>query len=340
MATSDDRPAHHRADGTFANPPGSPKRDFSTVTFLKFFVGRMFDRRVPEVPLGIVLADADVAAGLEAAGNPGITWLGHAAFLIRLGGKTILTDPYLGETAGPAGFGPRRFVPPAVPVDELPPIDILAISHNHYDHLDAWTIDRLAGRDRMTVVVPLGLGEFFTSRGYAKVVELDWYQSHDIGEVTVTALPAVHFSRRGLGDANRTLWASFAISGPEARIWFSGDTAYGEVFADIGERQPPFDLALVGIGAYEPREIMKSSHATPEEAVSIARDLNARRVMGMHWGTVKLTPEDPFEAPGRFRAAARAAGYMDDDVWLMRIGETRTLPRRCRNAPVQPVAEG
>lgn len=327
MSRDRSRPAHHRADGRFANPPGSPPRDFSRRTFAGFLFDRFTDFSTPALPAGHVMTQADVAAGVQAAANPSLTWLGHVAFVIRTGGKVILTDPYLGKTAGPGGFGPSRFVPPAVAVDALPPVDILVLSHNHYDHLDLWTIERLPGKERMTVIVPLRLGHYFRERGYANVVELDWHQAHEVDGITVTALPAVHFSGRRLNDHNRTLWASFAIDSTDGRLWFSGDTAYGEVFRDIGARYGPFDLALIGIGAYEPRQIMKSSHATPEEAVQIALDVRAEAAVGMHWGTVKLTPEDPFEAAPRFRAAARDQGYGEARAWIMQIGETRAWGR-------------
>jgi len=317
------KPVHHLADGGFRNPPGSPTRDFSGWTFTKFLFGRFTDFAAPAVPPAHVMALADARAAMRAAGNPSVTWLGHAAFLIRTGGAVVLTDPYLGKVAGPAGFGPSRIVPPPLTIDELPPIDILIISHNHYDHLDAWTVERLPGKERMTVIAPLGVGDFFRERGYTKVVDLDWHQAHRVGAVNVRVLPAVHFSGRGLTDRNETLWASFAIESDDGHLWFSGDTAYGAVFKEIGDRYGPFDLALIGIGAYEPREIMKSSHATPEEAVQIGLDVRADAVVGMHWGTVKLTPEDPFEAGPRFQGAARAQGLDDGWAWIMKVGETR-----------------
>jgi len=323
---ADGAPYHHLADGSFRNPPGSLARNYSGGEMFRFLWGRIGDRGPVQLPDGHVAEAGQVTAGLQAAGSPSVTWLGHAAFLIRIAGKTVLTDPFLGETAGPAGFGPRRFVPPAMTVDELPPIDVLVVSHNHYDHLDAWTVERLPGKDRMTVVVPLRLGDFFRRRGYTNVIELDWEQSYQVDGLAITALPAVHFSRRGLNDANRTLWASFAFTAADARIWFSGDTAYGEVFNSIGARYGPFDLALVGIGAYEPRSIMKASHATPEEAIQISRDVRAQRALGMHWGTIKLTTEDPFEAAWRFRRAAVNAGFAAEDAWILRIGESRSVP--------------
>lgn len=321
-----DRPAHHGPDGRFRNPPGSPARSAGLRHMLPF-LWRMSRSRGHRTmpPHGHVLTPAEVQAGMARLGNQDrLTWLGHVAFLMRIGGVTLLTDPYLSANAGPGRLGPRRYVPPALGVADLPPVDLLLVSHNHYDHLDAATIDALPGKDRIRVVVPLGLGRFFRRRGYAWVDELDWYDHVDHGEVRVTATPAVHFSRRTLRDTNRTLWAGFVVTShvDGRKLYFSGDTAYGPVFREMGERLGPIDLALVGIGAYEPRIIMHATHATPEEAVAIARDLNAKRLIGMHWGTVKLADEPQFEAPARLARAAAAAGYAADDAGIMKIGET------------------
>jgi N-acyl-phosphatidylethanolamine-hydrolysing phospholipase D len=322
------RPYHHRADGRFRNPPGSPRREASRADFASFLARRFRDRSVPAVPEDHVLSPERALAGLAAHdGADSVTWLGHAAFLIRLGGRTILTDPYLGGVAGPFGFGPRRYVEPPLPVGALPPIDVLAVSHSHYDHLDAATIRALPRRERIEVVAPLRLGDFFRRRGFRNVHELDWWERRRFGALEAALLPAVHFSRRGPFDLNRTLWGGFGFAADGVRVYFSGDTAYGETFAEIGAREGPFDLALVGIGAYEPRPIMRASHATPEEAVRIGRDVGARALLGMHWGTVALTDEPAFEPPERFRAAAAAAGFAREDAWLLRIGETRALPR-------------
>lgn len=322
------RPYHHRADGRFRNPLGSPRRKATNAEFAAFFARRFRDRSTPEIPDGHVLSREAALAGLAAhADQDSVTWLGHAAFLIRLGGKTILTDPYLAPVAGPFGFGPRRYVEPPLPLAALPPIDLLAVSHSHYDHLDALTIAALPGKDGVEVLAPLKLGPFFRRRGFRNVHELDWWERRRFGDLEAALLPAVHFSRRGPFDTNRTLWGGFGFASGGARVFFSGDTAYGEVFTEIGSREGPFDLALVGIGAYEPRAIMKASHATPEEAVRIGRDIGARAVLGMHWGTVALTDEPQFEPPQRFRAAAAAAGYAAADAWLLGIGETRALRR-------------
>ena len=319
------RPAHHSDDGTFRNPPGSPKQNFSSGTLLSFLWGKLIDTKVYKPGADVIMASAESRKNLATAANPSITWLGHASFLIRLDGKTVLTDPYLGSNAGPLWFGPKRFAPPPIAVEDLPPIDVLVLSHNHYDHLDLTSIEKLAGKERMTVLLPLGLKRIFSDLGYANVIEMDWWQSEKVGALEVQALPAVHYSARGLFDRNRTLWASFAIRGKDLKLWFSGDTAPAAVFDEIGQGAGPFDLAMVGIGAYEPHELMKSTHSTPEEAIGIVRAVRATKAIGMHWGTVKLGTEDPFEAARRFKAAAKASGYGEDNAWIMRIGETRSM---------------
>jgi len=321
-------PAHHTKRG-FRNPPGSPVHAHKSAEYWRFIWRRLLlARAAAAVPEGHMLAHAETVAGLaEHAELDSLTWLGHASFLIRTGGKTILVDPYLGEFASPVrGMGPKRFAPAALASGQLPPIDLLIVSHNHYDHLCAATIRNLPGKERMTVAVPLGLGRFFRRRGYINVHELDWYDDLQLDGLQVTALPAVHWSKRTPFDRNRTLWASFAIKSRAHRLWFAGDTGYGPVFGDMGRDYGPFDLAMVPIGAYAPRSIMGRHHATPEEAVKIGRDMRADRLVAMHWGTVVLTDEHPFEPPGRFRAAADQAGLRPDQAWLMRIGETRALP--------------
>ncbi len=316
---------HHLNNGQFRNPPGSPT---STATFgdLTAFFWRRARAKPPTVPTDHVIPQADALAAYEATANQDTaTWLGHAAFLLRLEGKTVLTDPYLTKVAGPFGFGPKRYVAPGLPLDRLPPIDIILVSHNHYDHLDAKTVEALPGKERIHVVVPLRLGDFFRERGYVNVHENDWFERVVIDGIEIEVLPAIHFSRRGLFDRNRTLWGGFAIRAGGRSIYHSGDTGYGPIFSEVNRRSGPFDLALVAIGAYKPRSIMRRSHVTPEQAVQLVDDIGAKRAIGMHWGTVELTDEPHFEPGKRFLKAAHAAGWIEGRARIMKIGETLVL---------------
>lgn len=338
-AQSKEVPWHHLPDGRFRNPKGSPDRGGRRLRdALPFFVD-MFRRSFEKVavPASHLVEREQAIKDLASARDTQlahITWLGHASFLFQQGGYTVLTDPYLTTYAGPAGLGPKRFVKSGIPIRDLPPIDVLVVSHNHYDHLDERALARLQGKDTMLVIVPLKLGSFFTERGFTNVIELDWYEHHDLpakpsdpsGEgLRVTALPVVHWSRRVGFDTNTTLWAGFGFKSADHNLFFGGDSGYGEVFSEIGKTYGPFDTALIGIGAYDPRPMMYASHATPEEAVQIGQDIRARRLVGMHWGTVVLTSEPPFEPPERFLAAGAAQGLDPENLWIMKIGETRPL---------------
>ena len=313
-------PAHHRPGGGFHNPPGSPQQTATLGDFLRFLLIDMRRAKLPPLPPGLA---ASTPPDLAALSENQLAWLGHASFAFRMAGKLVLTDPYLTRTAGPFGLGPKRFLDAAVQAEDLPRLDLIAISHNHYDHLDTRALSAYRYRAETPVVCPLGLAPLLRRQGFSEVVELDWWQDWQFGDLTVTCLPAVHFSGRGLGDRNRTLWASFAFASPTRKLWFGGDTAPGEVFRKIGARAGPFDLALVGIGAYEPRSIMQASHATPEEAIAIARDIGAKAAVGMHWGSIMLTPEDPFEAPVRFKRAALEQQFGEANAWVMQVGEVR-----------------
>lgn len=321
-ADAPSQPWHHRPGGGFRNPPGSPPRKARLRDFLKFLLWDMRRAKLPPLPAGLVASEP---LDLEALQESEVAWLGHACFALKLGGKLVLTDPYLGQAAGPFGLGPRRFLPPAVAAAQLPRLDLIVISHNHYDHIDTKALKAYRWRAETPVVCPLGLAPLLRRQGFREVIELDWWQGWQFGDLAVTALPAVHFSGRGLFDRDRTLWASMALASPSRKVWFGGDTGYGACFREIGVRAGPFDLALVGIGAYEPRIIMESSHATPEEAVMIARDIRAKTAVGMHWGSIMLTPEDPFEAPARFRAAALHQQYGEAQAWIMQVGEVRSF---------------
>ena len=317
----------------YRNPPGSRPQTAGLSDFVPFLLRRAAGR-LPLVPEGHVVPRAAAVAALDAAGPESLTWLGHACFLIRTGGFAILTDPFLSDYASPVpGIGPKRYVPPGLAIGDLPDIDAVVISHNHYDHLDERSIREISlkGRGAAGAVVPTGLGPFFTARRFSDVRELGWGEgtllrkssSSSSSSVSLTCLPAIHFSGRTPFDRNATLWCSWSIASPSLRLYFAGDTGYGPVFGDLGRTHGPFDVALLPIGAYEPASIMRLVHLDPEEAVAAGRDLRAKTLVAMHWGTIVLTDEPPFEPPGRFRAAANRAGYPDGRAWIMRIGETR-----------------
>lgn len=254
---------------------------------------------------------------------PSVTWIGHATVLVQLDHVTLLTDPIWSERASPfAWLGPRRSVDPPLAIDSLPPIDAVVVSHNHYDHLDLPTLSALAARGTR-FLVPLGNGDLLRAEGIGPVEELDWWQSASVRGVTVTCVPARHWSQRWLGDTNRALWASWAAVGPTRRFYFGGDTGHQRAFADIAERLGPFDLVALPIGAYEPSAMMQPMHMNPEEAVRAALDLGAARALGVHWGTFDLTDEPPDEPPRRFHAEGARRGIAPERLWTLAPGETR-----------------
>jgi L-ascorbate metabolism protein UlaG (beta-lactamase superfamily) len=235
-------------------------------------------------------------------------------------------DPFLSDYATSVPpFGPKRYTPAGLPVEKLPGVDLLIISHNHYDHLDRTTLEALPNKDRIPVIVPLKLKKFISELGFRDVTELDWHDTKKAGPITVTAIPAVHFSSRSLFDRNETLWAGYSVSDGHTKVYFSGDTGYHALFKDLGRRYGPFDLGLVPIGAYQRASNLKSTHTTPEEAVRLGRDLGAKILAPMHWGTLVLSYEPPFEPPVRFLKAGLASGFSEDRLWKMAVGETRVL---------------
>jgi len=322
---SEDRPKHHTVDG-FQNLPITPTPPALGIGFYLRRVWSSFS--LPDVPKEHYLTETEAIKQFEAlAGNNTLTWIGQSTFLIRLEGKMILTDPFFSEYAGPYSMGPKRFVAPGISAENLPLIDVILISHNHYDHLDEALIEALPNKSDIQVFVPLGLKEFFTERGYSRIYELDWYESDFVNTLQITALPGVHYSGRGLSDKNKTLWCSWSIDSPAGRYFFLGDSAYSPVlFKEIGRYATTFDLAMLPIGTYGNRKYGVNNHTTPEEAISIGLDVNANNLLGMHWGTIEMSDEPPWEPPKRFRAAAQKADIPPERAWIMKIGETRILP--------------
>ncbi|MFZ5698814.1 MAG: MBL fold metallo-hydrolase [Pseudomonadota bacterium] len=271
-----------------------------------------------------------------------LTWIGHVTFLFQHRGLNVLTDPVFSERASPLSFvGPKRYTPPAMHVDHLPPIDIVLISHNHYDHLDRDAVRHIARRNegRTRFLVPLRLAGWFRREGIDNVVELDWWdETLPLGEkpgsvgrnkVYAWFVPAQHFSGRGVNDRNATLWGGWVLEIDGFRLYFAGDTGYGKDFADIGAVFGGFDLSLIPIGAYEPQWLMGSVHVNPEDAVRIHRDVKSKHSIGMHWGTFILTDEPVDEPPRRLARARSDQGLADGDFVVMRHGEVRRWSPGC-----------
>ncbi len=253
-------------------------------------------------------------------GHAAVTFIGHSTFLIRLPGAVVLTDPVWSDRCSPVAWaGPRRARPPGVALDALPPVDAVLVSHNHYDHMDLPSLRRLAARGTRHAITAAGNAPILHAAGFARVDELDWWDAAEAGPLRVTATPARHFSRRGVSDMNRTLWAGFDVRGPDGAVLFAGDSGTGPHWAEIRERLGPPGLALLPIGAYEPRWMMAPVHMNPAEAMQAHRDLGARQSVGMHFGTFQLTDE-AIDAPVEALAATGEGAFT-----TLGFGETRVF---------------
>ncbi|HEX8904358.1 MAG TPA: MBL fold metallo-hydrolase [Longimicrobiaceae bacterium] len=324
--------SHHGPDGRFRNPwPDSGTHGLRDVARMLWEQRR--GERAPTPARGsfptaeptIVRPRADRAIATA-------TWMGHSTVLLQVGGLNVLTDPVWSERASPVQWaGPRRVMAPPVPLEQLPPLDVVLLSHSHYDHLDKPTVQRLArAHPEATWVAPLKLGAYLRGFGVRDVVELDWWQSATVKGATVTATPARHFSARRAGDRNATLWCGFAMEVAGRRAWFAGDTASHPEFRRIGERCGPFDLMLMPIGAYEPRWFMRIVHVNAEEAVAAYVEAAsgwpaapAPQMLALHWGTFRLTSEPMDEPPRRAGVEWARRGLDPELLWVAAFGETR-----------------
>ena len=326
MAT-EKKPYHHLPDGTFRNPEGSPVRSkdvkFSYRRFTK--EKKKIDLTVPKehvVDKKIVLSDLKMHVNEDY-----IALIGHATYLIKLGNTTIITDPIFSKNAGPLIFGPNRFTEPALKLDEIPKTDLFLLTHNHYDHQDMSTIRKFPFKDAK-VLLPLKLGKYFTPYRYKDVNEMDWYEEIKVnGDLKVTFLPAVHWSKRSLTDTNKTLWGNFLIEYKGKKILFACDTGYGDIYKKLGKKYGPIDITMINIGAYNFKPMFDKSiyHTTPEEALNVAQDLNSKKVIGMHWGTFVLSLEPIMEPPVRFKDNAEKYGFNKSDAIIFKVGEFKKI---------------
>jgi L-ascorbate metabolism protein UlaG (beta-lactamase superfamily) len=301
----------------FFNPSGGAGQPFSAVPRMLREPRRPWPARIDLVPQRPPALDGAAAV---------VTFIGHATFLIQTTGGHVLTDPMYSRRAGPFNLvGPRRVRQPAVRFEELPPISTVLLSHNHYDHCDLRTLRRLADRFDPIVVTPLGNGALIRSAGIRRVEELDWWQPSRNAPMPVTLTPAQHFSARSPWDRNRALWGGFVMTMGGRRVFFAGDTGYGRLFSDVRERLGPIDLALLPIGAYEPRWFMQPIHMNPAEAVQAHLDLAAGQSIGMHFGTFQLTTEGIDEPERALEAARRTENIAPSQFRTLGFGESLRL---------------
>ena len=326
MNSMEKKPYHHNSDGTFRNPEGSPAKTGSGKFSYKTFNEEREKIKI-EFPSNHVVPREKVLKDLEENKNEDyIAWIGHATFIIKLGNTTIITDPLFSKNTGPLIFGPKRYVEPAIRLDEIPPIDLFLLTHNHYDHQDMSTIRNFPYK-KAKVLVPLKLSKYF--RRFSDVSELDWYQEIQVNkDIKVTLLPAVHWSKRSLTDTNKTLWGNFLIEYKDKKILFACDTGIGDIYKELGEKYGPIDLTFINIGAYNfypmsSEKDMSIYHTNPEEALQVAKDLKSKKVIGMHWGTVVLSLEPIMEPPVRFKDSAKKYGYKKSDTIVFNVGEVK-----------------
>jgi N-acyl-phosphatidylethanolamine-hydrolysing phospholipase D len=330
--------AHHTPTGFKNNYAQAVNKSFGD--FVRWqWESRSIDKTT-HIPAPSVQADL---ALLKTPSLPTMTWIGHATALVQASGLNVLVDPIFSERASPVQiFGPKRAQPPGVAMADLPTIDVVLISHNHYDHLDRISVAQLdekakaAGKTTL-FIVPLGLKTWFNGIGIDSVIELDWWEHHMVQGVEFHLTPVQHWSARSVNDRSATLWGGWSVFGADFHWYYAGDTGYSRDFADTAKHFAPrqtealgggFDLALVPVGAYEPRWFMAQQHVNPMESLRIHQDVGAKRSIGVHWGTFALTDE-PLDQPPRDLAIARQAlSVKKEDFDVLAIGESRQFAKR------------
>ncbi|GFO28855.1 N-acyl-phosphatidylethanolamine-hydrolyzing phospholipase d [Plakobranchus ocellatus] len=330
-------------NGRYNNPWKTWSKPQFSLGILKFFFGIGSEANVPkraadlDKTLPVIKPDFAQFATSPASGIRHM-WIGHASSLVQFDGLTFLTDPVFSDRCAPVQFaGPKRYRPPPCTIEELPKIDCVFISHNHYDHLDYYSVVQLNRRfgDDLRWYVPQGMKKWMNDQGCKNVVELSWWNEHihssDSGFKMVST-PCQHWSKRTLRDDNMALWSSWCVLGPKHRFYFSGDTGYCATFSQIGQKYGPFTLATIPIGAYNPRWFLKPQHVDPGEAVMIHREIKAQKSIGIHWGTFTLSFEHYLEPREKLAEEAQKQGLKKDEFVTVAHGEVKIFGAQSENS--------
>lgn len=318
------RKSHHTADG-FKNPnPNFETKGLWNVIswqFQRFQLPHSLDPK-DYPPFPVLPNDGNQL--LANHSKLSVTWVGHATTLIQIDGVNILTDPIWSERCSPVSFiGPKRYTPPGIKIENLPRIDIVILSHNHYDHTDLPTLKQLEEKFHPLVFTGIGNKKLLLAEGLKNVKEMDWWEETKTNDLSITFTPTQHFSGRGLFDRDETLWGSYLISGEKEKVYFGGDTGYYTHFREISERLGPIDVAILPIGATEPRWMMEPVHVDPIQAVQAFVDLKAKYLVPMHYMTFVLSDEALDSPVPRTKEELKRAGISEDHFIPLKIGESR-----------------
>ena len=284
------------------------------------FLKWSFTNKKPEL---VAIDSSDEWKELTPSSTDYLVWIGHATYLINKDGLTILTDPVFSKRASPVRFaGPKRLIPPAIPIDKLPKIDVITVSHNHYDHLDLRSLKKIYKANTNAIfLVPKGDKRRLERRGIENVKEFLWWEEIEINGSKFTFTPVQHWSARGIADRNKSLWGGWFMELKTESIYHAGDTGYSCDFIETKKRLGSPSLSLIPVGAYAPRWFMKTNHVNPPEAIQVALDLESKRNFGMHWGTFQLTDEAIMEPPELLKQSLKELGLSEEFFRVLKPGQ-------------------